>query len=461
MQSNPTSRSDPSQPSSSAPEGSFHGPADGDFEFAPGFAELAARFAAPSGGGLSPELSADLALEIVLNQIVEQACLATGADGAAIVLQRDGEMVCRASSGSTAPTLGSRLDTSSGLSGECVRTLHTQRCGDVLTDPRANVEASERLGVRSVMVMPLLGQEELLGFIELFSSRPFAFGDRDERTLEALASRALTNLSRVLRPLPAASIPSPSDAEIPADHTKNDSESRSDLATLVLAAAVLFCAMLLGVLVGRHLGWVRVPVRSHSDAASSTARTAGVVSPRKFDSPPRETGGAGESARPWVSARPEAKDSVPAGSLLVFENGKEIFRLPPAPEGSAAKNADHQLGVQRASSLSPEKNESTKGADSSSTGAATVLYRVEPEYPDEARQQGIQGQVVLEVRTDPEGAVEDIQLVSGPPQLAQAAIAAVLQWRFQPRIQNGQPVGVQSRITLDFRLPTGGKKTGS
>ena len=90
-----------------------------------------------------------------------------------------------------------------------------------------------------------------------------------------------------------------------------------------------------------------------------------------------------------------------------------------------------------------------------------MLYRVEPEYPDEARQQGIQGQVVLEVRTDPEGAVEDIQLVSGPPQLAQAAIAAVLQWRFQPRIQNGQPVGVKSRITLDFRLPTGGKKTGS
>jgi len=52
--------------------------------------ELTAKFITKSGGGLSPELSANLALEIVLNEIVEQACLATGATGAAIVLRTDG-----------------------------------------------------------------------------------------------------------------------------------------------------------------------------------------------------------------------------------------------------------------------------------------------------------------------------------------------------------------------------------
>src|SRR5579864_3997087 len=86
-------------------------------------AELAAKFSAHSGGGLSKELSADLALEIVLNEIVEQACLATGATGAAIVLERDGEFVCRATAGSNAPELGVRLDTEAGLSGACVQTL--------------------------------------------------------------------------------------------------------------------------------------------------------------------------------------------------------------------------------------------------------------------------------------------------------------------------------------------------
>ena len=62
---------------------------------------------AASGGGAS---SQDLALDLVLNQIVEQACLATGATGAAIALTRDGEMVCRATTGRNAPDLGVRLD---------------------------------------------------------------------------------------------------------------------------------------------------------------------------------------------------------------------------------------------------------------------------------------------------------------------------------------------------------------
>ncbi len=66
-------------------------------------AELAAKFAAHGGDSFPADLSAELALEIVLNEIVEQACLATGATGAAVVLERDGEMVCRASSGPTAP----------------------------------------------------------------------------------------------------------------------------------------------------------------------------------------------------------------------------------------------------------------------------------------------------------------------------------------------------------------------
>src|SRR5579863_6125126 len=154
MSPHPMSEPDPSKRLPSA-TGVFRSSTD-DATFEADFADLAARFAAQSGGGLSPELSADLALEIVLNEIVEQACLATGASGAAIVLDREGEMICRASSGSTAPALGSKLDTSSGLSGECFKTQRTQWCDDALSDRRADTAASERLGVRSVVVMPLL-----------------------------------------------------------------------------------------------------------------------------------------------------------------------------------------------------------------------------------------------------------------------------------------------------------------
>ena len=104
---------------------------------------------------MSPELS-ELALEIVLNEIVEQACLATGASGAAVVLERGGEWVCRATAGGNAPQLGARLDPAAGMSGACVKTRTVQRCDDAQNDPRADIEACRILGVRSVIVLPLL-----------------------------------------------------------------------------------------------------------------------------------------------------------------------------------------------------------------------------------------------------------------------------------------------------------------
>ena len=326
------------------------------------FADLAARFAAHSGGGLSAELSADLALEIVLNEIVEQACLATGATGAAVVLPRDGEMMCRASSGHTAPELGARLDTASGLSGECVKTHRTQRCDDVLVDPKADSEASRRLGVRSVMVMPLLRGDELVGVIELFSSRAYAFGDRDEGTLEALAARILSNLdcaakaSELPSELPSENPPiediqkeEPSTAEpvmasapetAPAAEPLPEIASeisdpdqnvwrRLDVATWVLGVAVVACAVLLGLLIGRHMGAQKVTARARPvvPAASTVlAASAGsvVAGPAANNAP-----------APQPAAKPKANRALPPGGLRVFENGREVFRLPPAENGVA------------------------------------------------------------------------------------------------------------------------------
>ena len=194
MAQSSTSEPDPSKSVVSATEVLRAQPDDSRFEA--DFAHLAACLAAQTGGGLSPELSNELALEIVLNEVVEQACLTTGATGAAVALERDGEMVCRGSSGSTSLPLGTRLESGSGLSGECMRTRQTQRCDDTWVDPRVDREASQQLGVRSVMVMPLLRGAELVGLFELFSPLPQAFGERDERTLEALTGRILNNLER-------------------------------------------------------------------------------------------------------------------------------------------------------------------------------------------------------------------------------------------------------------------------
>src|SRR6201997_1349419 len=140
---------------------------------------------AANGGG---EASENLALDLVLNQIVEQACLATGATGSAIALTRDGEMVCRATTGRTAPDLGVRLD-NAGFSAECLRVGTLQRCDDTETDPRVDAAACRLLGVRSILVVPLWYWGEFMGIFEIFSPRPNAFGERDEQTLQALAYR--------------------------------------------------------------------------------------------------------------------------------------------------------------------------------------------------------------------------------------------------------------------------------
>src|SRR5260370_16550369 len=81
-------------------------------------AELTAKFTAFGGGKVSAETSAELALEVVLNEIVEQACLATGATGAAVLFGRNGEMGCRATHASNAPALHTRLDRDSALTHE-------------------------------------------------------------------------------------------------------------------------------------------------------------------------------------------------------------------------------------------------------------------------------------------------------------------------------------------------------
>src|SRR5271169_5290090 len=87
----------------------------------------------------------DLALDLVLNELVVRAADATQASAAALALVRGDEMVCRAATGLHAPDLGIPLNTSDGLSGACVRTHTTQLCDDTESDPRVDPALSRRL----------------------------------------------------------------------------------------------------------------------------------------------------------------------------------------------------------------------------------------------------------------------------------------------------------------------------
>jgi protein TonB len=77
---------------------------------------------------------------------------------------------------------------------------------------------------------------------------------------------------------------------------------------------------------------------------------------------------------------------------------------------------------------------------------------VKPTYPALARQARIQGTVVLQAVISKEGAIENLKVLSGHPMLVPAAIDAVKQWKYKPYILNGEPVEVDTQVTVNFTL---------
>jgi protein TonB len=86
---------------------------------------------------------------------------------------------------------------------------------------------------------------------------------------------------------------------------------------------------------------------------------------------------------------------------------------------------------------------------------ANLVYDVAPKYPPEAGRERIEGTVVLLAVIGKDGMVQDVRVQSGLSVLAQAAIEAVKQWRYRPYLLNGEPVEIDSQITINFNLSRG------
>jgi hypothetical protein len=147
-----------------------------------------ARLAGEDAGRSLAEL-AERDLDAALQLLADRAQYITGASGAAIALRRGehNDMLCRASAGGNAPELGALLSMEYGLSGECVRTRQILRCDDAERDARVNREVCRELGIASVVVMPIVSGEQVLGVFELLSGKARAFEERDLSALLRLS----------------------------------------------------------------------------------------------------------------------------------------------------------------------------------------------------------------------------------------------------------------------------------
>jgi TonB family protein len=427
--------------------------------------------AAPWG---QQELPSDLALDLRLHEILEEARLATAATGAVIALSRGDEMVCRATSGDKAPGLGVCLNTDSGLSGACVQTGKTQRCDDTLDDPRVNASACRDLEIRSILVLPVMDGEELLGIFEVFSSVPCAFTETDVQALQALCRRICHTVQEAAEgatpapgpnqssPEPEATPPRPEVVTRKVVRTSEPPDAvppRRDYWTAALTASVIVLAVLLGWMLGRA-GWSLHHAQAPVPAAPKEAQAAvplnpDLVSPAHAVEASTSPGEPPATTTLKASSKPAAKKAALAGAstggLVIYEQGKVVFRMSPSDKMAAALTEPSD-----SPNAASEEGDSNSAADAQSLPPANnryLLERVEPQYPEEARQQHIQGPVVLEALVGNDGSVRELRLISGDPHLVRAAEDAVRQWRFKPHLRKGRAVEFETRITVNFALP--------
>lgn len=242
---------------------------------------------------------------------------------------------------------------------------------------------------------------------------------------------------------------------------------RRDYRTGALTVGIITLSLMLGWMVGRagwsmavHRAEVQIPALPNELGASQVTAElptvasqsqapiteSNVGSPITTSSPAEQADASTDPTRAWLlPPNPAAKPKKPAteadDGLVMFEGDKVIFRTP-QPERTPQTVAKADGGASTA-----------PGLNSATPTSAYLLKRVLPEYPEPARQLGIQGPVVLTVLVARDGSVQDVKVSSGHPGLVDAAVEAVKQWRFQPQRVKGNPAEFETRITVNFTLP--------
>ncbi len=187
-----------------------------------------------------PGAMAERDLEATLQLLAERARYLTGASGASILLRFGTAVVCRASAGPSALDLGSQFAVDSGLMGESLRLHQILRCDDTEKQSRVGGETWRELGIRSVMIAPLVHGGEAVGVFELLADRAHSFEERDVATLQRLSEMILTALEHfdaARRPLTEAS--SSKRKQTPASESESGVAVTSVAPSAVLAKSAL------------------------------------------------------------------------------------------------------------------------------------------------------------------------------------------------------------------------------
>ncbi|HEX4006505.1 MAG TPA: sensor domain-containing diguanylate cyclase [Acidobacteriaceae bacterium] len=148
---------------------------------------------------LTALLTSGLEAAAVMRVVAERAAAMTGATGAVIEMVDGAEMVYRAASGSAEDTLGLRLKRAGSLSGLCVEQGIALHCEDASTDARVDRAACARVGLQSMICVPLFHAGRTVGVLKVLSSQKHAFDAGHTEILEMLAGVIAASLANADR----------------------------------------------------------------------------------------------------------------------------------------------------------------------------------------------------------------------------------------------------------------------
>jgi periplasmic protein TonB len=195
------------------------------------------------------------------------------------------------------------------------------------------------------------------------------------------------------------------------------------------------------------------PGRASSVTQTSAPKTATVAPPDK------PSAGVADSPVIRIAASPEPETKGPDSAPIHVKTtraktpaqGEESAPQLPSPLAVASAN-DHNLsGLMASASSSVPRPSLATVRISQGVSQGLLIKRVQPKYPPAALAVRAQGAVQIEATINKEGNVTNLKVLSGDPVLARAALEAVRQWRYKPYYLDGDPVEIQTQITVNFK----------
>jgi protein TonB len=153
----------------------------------------------------------------------------------------------------------------------------------------------------------------------------------------------------------------------------------------------------------------------------------------------------------------KAPTKIPKRIAMITEEAPPTGNIGGVVGGMAGGSVGGVLGsiVSAAPTAVPKAATPKRITVSQGVTTGLLIRKVQPAYPPLAKQARISGAVVLQAVIGKDGTIQNLRAVSGHPMLIQSAIDAVRQWKYKPYFLNGEPVEVDTQVTVNFTLAGG------